>query len=63
MVVSDQETARAAPADGVEELEALAHAGGFWRLAPMWVPRTGYASPTPELLRVVEAGLQRRPWG
>ncbi|MFJ1600956.1 hypothetical protein [Streptomyces sp. NPDC088261] len=46
--------------DPDHELAALIDAGGFWRLAPEWVPRTGYAEPTPALLRDVEAGLRRR---
>ncbi|MGA4839927.1 hypothetical protein [Streptomyces sp. G45] len=41
------------------ELEAVIRAGGFWRLAPSWVPRGGYATPTPDCLRAVEAGLRR----
>ncbi|MFE2633863.1 hypothetical protein ACFXKF_03545 [Streptomyces scopuliridis] len=32
----------------------------FWRLAPEWVPRDGYATATPALMREVEAGLMRR---
>ncbi|MEV4972842.1 hypothetical protein [Streptomyces scopuliridis] len=32
----------------------------FWRLVPEWVPRDGYATATPELMREVEAGLVRR---
>ncbi|GHE00759.1 hypothetical protein GCM10010339_17400 [Streptomyces alanosinicus] len=47
------------PANDVVELEALIAAGGFWRLAPDWVPRTGYAKPTRALLRAVEDGLKR----
>ncbi|WP_446039847.1 hypothetical protein [Streptomyces sp. SID1121] len=46
--------------DPDHELAALIDTGGFWRLAPEWVPRTGYAEPTPALLRDVEAGLRRR---
>ncbi|MEC4018458.1 hypothetical protein [Streptomyces sp. H27-D2] len=45
--------------DDAGELAALIDAGGFWRLAPEWVPRAGYATPTPDLLRDVEAGLRR----
>ncbi|WP_369390818.1 hypothetical protein AB5J72_26560 [Streptomyces sp. CG1] len=48
------------PANDVAELEALIAAGGFWRLAPDWVPRAGYAAPTRAVLRDVEAGLRRR---
>ncbi|MGW6769194.1 hypothetical protein ACWGBX_02070 [Streptomyces sp. NPDC055037] len=32
----------------------------FWRLVPEWVPRDGYATATPALMREVEAGLMRR---
>lgn len=31
----------------------------FWRLAPTWVPRSGYAAPTGLVLRDVEAALRR----
>lgn len=41
-------------------LAALVADGGFWRLAPAWVPRTGYAPPTKDLLRDVIAGLERQ---
>jgi hypothetical protein len=44
----------------VDELAALIEAGGFWRFVPDWVPRTGYAGPTPDILTAVEAGLLRR---
>ncbi|KUN00600.1 hypothetical protein AQI95_34405 [Streptomyces yokosukanensis] len=47
------------PADDVAELEALIAAGGFWRLAPDWVPRGGYSMPTLAVLRVAENGLTR----
>jgi hypothetical protein len=43
----------------LNELTALLRAGGFWSLAPAWVPRDGYAEGTPELLRRLEAGLRR----
>ncbi len=49
-----------ASGDGSDELAALIAAEGFWRLVPDWVPRTGYAAPTPALLRAVEAGLKKR---
>lgn len=52
-------TSNPAPGDEVSELETLIERGGFWRLAPEWVPRTGYAEPTPETLRTVDAGLRR----
>lgn len=42
------------------ELEALVRAGGFWRLAPSWLPRAGYTATTPAVLRDVETGLIRR---
>lgn len=45
----------------VDELAALIEVGGFWRFAPDWVPRTGYAEPTPDILKAVEAGLRRVP--
>ncbi|WP_411146999.1 hypothetical protein [Streptomyces sp. x-80] len=41
-------------------LSVLIGAGAFWRLAPEWVPRTGYAMATRGVLKGVEAGLQRR---
>ncbi|MFJ4620310.1 hypothetical protein [Streptomyces sp. NPDC088812] len=54
----DHEFAR--ETDGMNQLTALMQAGGFWRLAPEWVPRSGYASPAwPVLLRVRD-GLERR---
>jgi hypothetical protein len=56
--MTDQ-TTTPAPADDVAELAALIAAGGFWRLAPEWLPRYGYAKPTPDTLRAVEAGLRR----
>lgn len=43
------------PADDVRDLAALMDAGGFWRLAPELVPRTGYGESTPAPLRSVEA--------
>ncbi|WP_327373477.1 hypothetical protein OG393_05565 [Streptomyces sp. NBC_01216] len=46
--------------DDVDELAALIQAGGFWRLAPEWVPRTGYAPPTRPVLLRVHDGLERR---
>ncbi len=57
--MTDQEATRV-PADDVADLAALIEAGGLWRLAPEWVPRTGYAEPTTALLRAVEAGLSTR---
>ncbi|NDZ81290.1 hypothetical protein G3I19_22705 [Streptomyces sp. SID10853] len=53
------------PATGQRDAETvqladLVAAGGFWRLAPAWVPRTGYAPPTKDLLRDVIAGLERQ---
>ncbi|MFJ8388336.1 hypothetical protein ACIQ9Q_28210 [Streptomyces sp. NPDC094438] len=57
--MSDQETAPAAPADDVAELSALIADGGFWRLAPDWVPCT-FAPPTSETLRAAEAGLRAK---
>ncbi|MFI9581945.1 hypothetical protein ACIHCQ_08885 [Streptomyces sp. NPDC052236] len=44
----------------VDELAALIRAGRFWRFVPEWAPRTGYAEPTPDILRAVEVGLLRR---
>ncbi|MFD3464815.1 hypothetical protein ACFWWM_00305 [Streptomyces sp. NPDC058682] len=32
----------------VEELAALIDAGGFWNMAPEWVPRTGYLTDPPK---------------
>ncbi|GBQ02733.1 hypothetical protein SSP531S_41970 [Streptomyces spongiicola] len=46
--------------DAVDELAALIQAGGFWRLAPEWVPRTGYASPSRPVLLRVRDGLEHR---
>lgn len=40
-----------------DELAALVAAGGYWGLAPDWVPRFGYAAPTRAVLRLVETGL------
>lgn len=44
----------------VDELARLIEAGGFWRLAPAWLPRTGYTPPTRDVLEDVIAGLERR---
>lgn len=33
----------------------------FWADVPDWVPRRGYARPTRDVLRAVEAGLRRKP--
>lgn len=55
--MSDQKTAPA-PAVDVVALIILVEAGGFRIVAPDWVPRSGYAKPTPDLLRAVEAGLK-----
>ncbi|MEV0775073.1 hypothetical protein [Streptomyces sp. NPDC050428] len=57
MFESETRTPPRATAD-VAELEAVVHAGGFWRLVPEAVPRV-YAPVTPELLRRVEQGLKR----
>lgn len=57
--MSDQETAPDL-ADDVAELEAFASGGGFWRLAPEWVPRMGYVASSPGLLAAVRDGLLRR---
>ncbi|MHC0430794.1 hypothetical protein ACX6XY_11470 [Streptomyces sp. O3] len=46
-------------ADGAAELYALIEAGGFWRLAPDWVPRGGYVS-TPRVLAAVATRLRRK---
>lgn len=43
-----------------DELAALVEAGAFWRLAPDWVPRSGYVGLSRDVLKDVEAGLQRR---
>ncbi|MFE6031597.1 hypothetical protein [Streptomyces niveus] len=55
--MGDQGTRGGHPASGIEELRALCAAGGFWRLAPEWVPREGYSAPTHDVLKSVEAGL------
>ncbi|MFJ2110949.1 hypothetical protein ACIOEX_03315 [Streptomyces sp. NPDC087850] len=45
-------------AGDADELHALIAAGGFWRLAPDWVPRTGYTGvPGAEGLRRIADGL------
>ncbi|SCG00293.1 hypothetical protein GA0115259_106914 [Streptomyces sp. MnatMP-M17] len=36
---------------------ALIAAGGYWGLAPDWVPRVGYTVPAQAVLRRVETGL------
>ncbi|WP_250299624.1 hypothetical protein [Streptomyces sp. A 4/2] len=41
-------------------MDAPISADGFWRLAPDWVPRTGYAPLTKGLFREVAAGLERQ---
>ncbi|MBE9499165.1 hypothetical protein AN217_10460 [Streptomyces qinglanensis] len=46
--------------EAAAELTAFMEAGAFWRLVPEWVPRTGFAEPTPDLLRDVAAGLRQR---
>lgn len=45
--------------DDLAELVALIQAGGFWRLAPEWVPRSGYVMPTRPVLLAVRDGLER----
>ncbi|MEV8406422.1 hypothetical protein AB0R12_11550 [Streptomyces niveus] len=47
--------------DSAAEMQALIDAGAFWRLAPEWVPRGGYATPSLAVLRELEAGLRRLP--
>ncbi|WP_030779274.1 hypothetical protein [Streptomyces sp. NRRL S-920] len=47
------------PNRDVDELHALIKAGGFWRLAPEWVPHTGYAQSDRQSLSHVEDGLRR----
>ncbi|MEW2220567.1 hypothetical protein AB0939_14930 [Streptomyces sp. NPDC006990] len=49
--------------EAAAELTAFMEAGAFWRLVPEWVPRTGFAEPTPQLLRDVAAGLRQRSRG
>ncbi|MEV0265845.1 hypothetical protein AB0I49_31550 [Streptomyces sp. NPDC050617] len=46
------------PEGDVEALYELIRAGGFWRIAPDWVPRH-YAEPTRELTERVRHGLRR----
>jgi hypothetical protein len=41
-----------------DELAALIEHGGFWRLAPDWVPRE-FGLPTRELVERVALGLRR----
>ena len=63
-VRDDRSLPPATPAEeATAELAAFIEAGAFWRLVPAWVPRTGYAEPTPALLREVENGLRRRLGG
>ncbi|MGW4199447.1 hypothetical protein [Streptomyces sp. NPDC004726] len=57
--MTDRKSAPDPAEGGIDELVALLRGGGFWRLAPEWVPRGGYAAPTPEVLRAVEEGLRR----
>ncbi|WP_318319425.1 hypothetical protein [Streptomyces sp. ADMS] len=45
--------------DDVAELAELIRVGGFWRLAPTWVPRDGYADPHTVDLRRMKTGLRR----
>ncbi|MGV9313331.1 hypothetical protein ACWDR0_14210 [Streptomyces sp. NPDC003691] len=40
------------------QLDALIAAGGFWGIAPDWVPRTGYATDRNTLVTAL-AGLRR----
>jgi hypothetical protein len=54
----DHEPAR--ETDHVDELAAPIQAGWFWRLAPEWVPRTGYAPPARPVLLRLRDGLARR---
>lgn len=46
--------------DDAALLAELVEAGGFWRLAPEWVPRGGYVGPSAPLLLMVRDGLERR---
>ncbi|MER7108949.1 hypothetical protein [Streptomyces sp. NPDC000229] len=49
----------ASPYNYAEELAALIESGGFWRLAPESVPRTGYADHVSrDTLKAIEAGLR-----
>jgi hypothetical protein len=45
------------PSPDADDLAALLKAGGHWALAPGWVPRTGYATPTRDVLKAIENGL------
>ncbi|MFE4828830.1 hypothetical protein [Streptomyces sp. NPDC056672] len=40
-----------------DELHALIAAGGYWGLAPDWVPRLGWAALTRAVLLRIETGL------
>ncbi|MEN8653763.1 hypothetical protein ABCR94_24960 [Streptomyces sp. 21So2-11] len=42
----------------IEALATLIEAGGFWRLAPEWVPQA-YADPSPDVLNRVGDGLRQ----
>ncbi|MFD6970598.1 hypothetical protein [Streptomyces sp. NPDC059949] len=43
----------------VEDLANLINAGGFWNMAPEWVPRTGYlANPSKAVLEDIMDALE-----
>ncbi|MDT9687689.1 hypothetical protein Q5762_04875 [Streptomyces sp. P9(2023)] len=54
----DHEPAR--ETNDADALVALIRTGGLWHFVPQWVPRTGYASPTQQLLLLVRDGLEAR---
>ncbi|MEV0266480.1 hypothetical protein AB0I49_34760 [Streptomyces sp. NPDC050617] len=54
-VPKDEHPVSSRDADALYE---LIQAGGLWRIAPEWVPRT-YAEPTKELADRVRHGLRR----
>jgi hypothetical protein len=55
--MDDPGTAATTLRNDAEQLYELIRAGGFWGLAPGWVPRGVYAAPTRGLLRRVALRL------
>ena len=55
--MDDPGTAATAPSNDADRLYELIRAGGYYGLAPDWVPRGGYAMPTRLLLNRVALGL------
>lgn len=55
--MDDPETAATTHRNDADQLYELVHTGGFWGLAPDWVPRGDYATPTRLLLNRVALRL------